>query len=122
MEVWLHIVAKHTIVVINALALLVIVIGTIEAFVLGLRAMLVRSTGHEGRLVSQRYGRWLVAGLTFQLAADIIETSITPTWEDIGKLAAIALIRTFLSYVLERELSDIHERPGADAGRPAPPG
>ena len=117
MEGLLHVVAKHAIVTINAMALLVIIVGTIEAFVVGLRALL----NQESRLVTQRYGRWLVAGLTFQLAADIIETSVTPTWEDIGKLAAIALIRTFLSYVLERELAEM--RPGSDENvRPTPAG
>jgi uncharacterized membrane protein len=122
MEGWLHVVAKHTIVTINAMALLVIIIGTIEAFVFGLRALARRSLGtHDSRLVSQRYGRWLVTGLTFQLAADIIETSITPTWEDIGKLAAIALIRTFLSYVLERELAEMRPGPDEDV-RPTPTG
>jgi uncharacterized membrane protein len=52
-----------------------------------------------------------VAGLTFQLAADVIETSIAPTWDGIGRLAAIAVIRTFLNYFLERDLADIRERP-----------
>jgi hypothetical protein len=51
-----------------------------------------------------------VAGLTFQLAADIIETSIAPTWDDIGRLGVIAVIRTFLNYFLERDLVDMRER------------
>jgi len=52
-----------------------------------------------------QYGRWLVAGLTFQLAADIVETAVAPTWDEIGRLAAIALIRTFLDFFLERDLA-----------------
>jgi uncharacterized membrane protein len=59
-----------------------------------------------------RYARWLVAGLTFQLAADIIETSITTSWDAVGRLAAIALIRTFLNYFLERDLEDVRQRQG----------
>jgi hypothetical protein len=43
--------------------------------------------------------------LEFQLAADIIGTAIAPSWEQIAQLAAIALIRTFLSYFLNREIS-----------------
>jgi uncharacterized membrane protein len=62
------------------------------------------------REVWLRYGRTLVAGLTFQLAADIIESSITTEWEAVGRLAAIAVIRTFLNYFLERDLADIRER------------
>src|SRR6266851_7670421 len=68
------------------------------------RVMYASATGHEKRDVWLRYGRWLVAGLTFQLAADIIETSIAPSWKDIGQVAAIALIRTFLNFFLERDL------------------
>jgi uncharacterized membrane protein len=56
-----------------------------------------------------RYGRWLVAGLTFQLAADIIATSITPTWQEVGQLGAIAVIRTFLNYFLERDLAELRD-------------
>ena len=59
-----------------------------------------------------RFGRWLVAGLTFQLAADVIETATTSTadgWADIGRLAAIAVIRTFLSYFLERDMKEMSE-------------
>jgi uncharacterized membrane protein len=49
-------------------------------------------------------GRFLVVGLEFQLAADIIGTAIAPTWGQIGQLAAIALIRTFLNYYLNKEI------------------
>ncbi|WP_375136337.1 DUF1622 domain-containing protein [Azohydromonas australica] len=41
-----------------------------------------------------------------QLAADIQSTSAAPTWERIGKLAAIAVIRTALNYFLSREMKD----------------
>jgi uncharacterized membrane protein len=52
--------------------------------------------------------------LTFQLAADIIETSLAPSWEDIGKLAAIAAIRTFLNFFLGRDLVEV-SREGANS-------
>jgi uncharacterized membrane protein len=42
--------------------------------------------------------------LELLLAADILATAIAPTWDDIGKLAAIAVLRTALNYFLEREL------------------
>jgi uncharacterized membrane protein len=44
------------------------------------------------------------------LAADIIESSISTSWESVGRLAAIAVIRTFLNYFLERDLSEVRER------------
>jgi len=90
---------------IDTIALAVIAIGTVEALVRGLRGMLLSRSTRVEREVWLGYARWLVAGLTFQLAADIIETSVAPTWDDIGRVAAIALIRTFLDFTLEREVS-----------------
>ena len=88
MKEWLTIATQYSIVLIDAMALVLIVIGTIEAFFGGIRLMLSSPTSHEKRDVWLRYARWLVAGLTFQLAADVIETSIAPTWDDIGRVAA----------------------------------
>ena len=51
-----------------------------------------------------------MAGLTFQLAADIIESAFSPGWDEIGRLAAISVIRTFLNYFLERDLAELERR------------
>jgi uncharacterized membrane protein len=107
---WLTIVTENAIVVIDWMALILIAIGTIEAFYGGLRVLFSSPRSHERRSVWLRYARWLVAGLTFQLAADIIETSITTSWDAVGRLAAIALIRTFLNYFLERDLQEVRRR------------
>ena len=53
--------------------------------------------------------RWLVAGLTFQLAADIVQTTVAPSWDEIGRLAAIAAIRTFLTFFLDRDIDTMRE-------------
>jgi uncharacterized membrane protein len=47
---------------------------------------------------------YLGVALEFQLAADILSTAVAPTWERIGKLAAIAVIRTGLNYFLAKEM------------------
>ncbi len=77
--------------------------------------MLSSPSGHERRDVWLRFARWLVVGLTFQLAADIIETSVAPSWDDIGRLAAIALLRTALNYFLERDLAELREEQSKSA-------
>jgi len=111
MREWLNLVTETIILIIDAMALIVIVFGTVEAFASGLRLMIAQTgSGAEKREVWLRYGRALVAGLTFQLAADIVESSITTDWEAVGRLAAVAVIRTFLNYFLERDLADIRER------------
>ena len=53
-----------------------------------------------------RFGSSLTVSLELLLGADILATAIAPTWEEIGKLAAIATLRTALNYFLERELKN----------------
>lgn len=52
-------------------------------------------------------GHYLVLGLEFQLASDIMATAMAPSWQQLGQLAAIAAIRTFLNFFLLREQSEI---------------
>ncbi len=59
------------------------------------------------------FSRYLIMGLEFQLAADIIGTAVSPSWDQLGKLAVIATIRTLLSFFLQYEMRE--ERP-AGAG------
>ena len=57
--------------------------------------------------VRLQLGRWLAIGLEFLLAADILRTAVAPTWDEIGKLAAIVVLRTVLNFFLNREIRDI---------------
>ncbi|OGC34277.1 hypothetical protein A2311_01090 [candidate division WOR-1 bacterium RIFOXYB2_FULL_48_7] len=52
----------------------------------------------------QRLGAYLVLGLEYFIAADIVRTIIRPDWNEIGMLAAIIALRTILSYFLGLEL------------------
>jgi uncharacterized membrane protein len=111
MKDWLVFFSELAIVLIDAMALVIIVFGTVEAFIRALRlAAAGSSSGPERREIWLRYARWLVAGLTFQLAADIIETSISTSWESVARIAAIAVIRTFLNYFLDRDVTEIRAR------------
>jgi len=123
MEEWLIFLTRKSVVVIDAMALLIIVFGTIEVFVAALPLMFRPSaTNHEKRVVWLRFAGWLVAGLTLQLAADVIETAIAPSWDDIGRLGAIAVIRTFLDFFLGRDTGELRAREHKPAGEvPAEP-
>ena len=58
------------------------------------------------RSYRQLLGRSILLGLELLVAADIIRTvAITPTFESVGVLAIIVLIRTFLSFSLELEIT-----------------
>jgi uncharacterized membrane protein len=103
-------VTEVAVLVIDAMALIIIVGATVEAFVRGIKVAFTTRSDHQRREVYLRFARWLVAGLSFQLAADIIETSIRSDWESIGKVGAIALIRTFLNYFLEKDMEGLRQR------------
>lgn len=86
-------------------AALIIAIAAVEATVKSLVLFVQRNALPEQKNeVRLTLGRWLAVALEFELAADILNTAVTPTWEDIGKLAAIATLRTALNYFLEREI------------------
>ena len=91
---------------VEAAGVAVIVIGLALATVL----FLVRLFKHPPvsdayRLYRQALGRALLLGLEILVAADIIRTiATTPTFRSVGVLAAIVLIRTFLSFSLELEI------------------
>ncbi|WP_294174098.1 DUF1622 domain-containing protein [uncultured Sphingomonas sp.] len=58
----------------------------------------------EKEEVRLRLGRWLAVALEFLLAADILRTAVAPSWDEIGKLAAVATLRTVLNYFLQKEI------------------
>ncbi|MFJ6674654.1 DUF1622 domain-containing protein [Actinosynnema sp. NPDC091369] len=62
-------------------------------------------------------GRFLVLGLEFQLAGDILRTAIAPSFQEIGQLAAIAAIRTALNYFLGREIAEEQRQVPSRSGR-----
>ena len=94
----------------EAIAVLVIAVGAGQA-VIGLLQRRVVPGGPFAwkKTVWLRFGVWLLFGLEFELAADIVRSTLDPTWKQLGQLAAIAVIRTFLNYFLERDIDKIAE-------------
>ena len=119
MEATLHVIAHFVALCIEAIAIAVIAAGALEALV-GIAKVVLHSdtTNDDRRTVWLKFARWLVAGLTFQLAADVVNTSFSPTWDEIGHLAAIAAIRTMLSLFLDREVEDTRKLQHRHAVRP----
>jgi uncharacterized membrane protein len=86
-------------------AAVIIALAAVEATIKAAGIFVPRNTpGQAKNEVRLTLGRWLAVGLEFELAADILNTAVTPTWSDIEKLAAIAALRTALNYLLEREI------------------
>jgi len=105
-ELFIH-AARSAVLLIEAAAVLVVAFGSLEALLKLLVVMAKPSASHGMRkAIWRRFGVWLLLGLEFALAADIITSVISPTWQDIGELGAIAVIRTFLNYFLEHDLEN----------------
>ena len=91
--------------VFHLLAILVLAIGIVKAMILYLKDAVfganAASAMRESRL---ELGHSFSLGLGFLIGGSILNTTLAPTWNDIGKLAAIIAIRTVLNYVLHREI------------------
>ena len=120
MRDWLVLATNAAVEVIDWLALIVIVLGAAEAFLRGVWTMFASPDGHVQPDAWLRLGRRLVAGPTFQLAADILETAIATSWDEVARLGAIAAIRTFLNDFLERDIGQIRRRPDVPGAGPRP--
>ena len=97
-EQWVH-------VALDAAGTLIIAVGA-ALVVARLVDRIVR--GDTSRLTGVRLGlaRFLTLALELQLAADVLGTAISPSWDEIGQLAAIAVIRTALNFSLTREIAN----------------
>jgi uncharacterized membrane protein len=106
--------ALDTALVVEAIAVIFVAYGAIEAVVYAVGPLIGLMPRDKGwrKDTFVRFGMWLLLGLQFALAADIVRTIIAPTWNDIGQLAAIALIRTFLNHFLEQDMEEFeHTEP-----------
>lgn len=99
---------SHTLEIISALviaaALVKLVFNYFQPFLKsknGLSAM-------DARVI---FGSSVAVSLELLLGADVLATAVAPSWDDIGKLAAIAILRTGLNFFLEKELK--HKRSAA---------
>ena len=90
--------------------MLVVSYGAIQAIV-GVVAGAVNRGASEmqGRQIWLRFATWILLGLEFALAADLVRTAVAPTWDDISKLAVIATIRTMLNYFLAKDIAEFDQ-------------
>lgn len=104
-ESWLRTGVDALVVVVEAAGALIIFIGALVAAVQFVR-VLPRRDPDEFVPVRLTLGRFLALGLEFQLASDVLRTAVAPSFEELGKLAAVAAIRTALNFFLAREIAE----------------
>jgi len=97
---WMHL-------ALNLASVVVIATGGVQAFV-----RLPAAVRGRRRFTAVRldFARYLALALEFQLASDVLETAISPSWDQLGILAAIATIRTVLNFFLSREMNNERAR------------
>lgn len=89
--------------VVESVGALVIGIGMVASFVEFARTCVTHQI-RDNNSVRQTLARYMALALEFQLGADILATSVAPSWDMLGKLGAIAVLRTALNYFLTREM------------------
>src|SRR5271167_2181786 len=94
-ETALRLVAAYTALLVEGIAVFVIAFGGLETLVylVGQTCRFIARPQNWRRDLFVRFARWLIMGLEYALAADIVRSVISPSWNDIGQLAAIAVIR-----------------------------
>lgn len=93
----------------EAMGALCIAVGFVYALV-SLSVLHWRGQTKSFLRVRLTFSRYLSLALEFQLASDILSTSVAPSWDEIGKLSATAVIRTALNYFLSREINEYEEK------------
>jgi uncharacterized membrane protein len=89
---------------VEVMAGLVIAVALIQFIIRYVRYLWQPHQSDTPQTIRIKFGSSLALSLELLLGADILATAIAPTWDEIGKLATIAALRTALNYFLEREL------------------
>ena len=100
---------------IEAAAALIIGFAAVEAMLATIRLFITRNAmPAEKEALRVRFGQWLAVALEFEVGADILRTAVAPSWNEIGQLAAIVLLRTGLNYFLQKEIEKAAEQPRSE--------
>lgn len=94
----------------NAISIMILVFGVAKAvwdFIRNEgRGSPRLETAKHNNIIKNYLGTYILLGLEILIAADIIESIMNPTLEDILVLAAVVVIRTIISYFLGKEIEN----------------
>lgn len=108
-ELWIQNAVQWLRLGVETIGAIVIGVGIAMALWAFLRALAARKPANFNA-IRLGFARYLALALEFQLGADVLSTAIAPTWSAVGRLAAIAIIRTALNYFLMREIEEESKR------------
>jgi uncharacterized membrane protein len=92
---------SHTLEIISALVIAVALVKLATGY---FRSFIKTKNGLTAMEIRRVFGIAVAVSLELLLGADVLATAVAPSWDDLGKLAAIAILRTGLNYFLEKEL------------------
>jgi uncharacterized membrane protein len=102
---------SHAVEILAAIIIGIAVLKTLYSFVSVVKPGIGKKTKKELRV---EFGSSVAVSLELLLGADVLATAVAPSWDAIGKLAAIAVLRTALNYFLAKELKEIKEKNAQD--------
>lgn len=99
--------------IISMIGTVIILTGALYAlyqFILQIKNVKVKNQTLNFDLIRLDLGRSIILGLEFIVASDVIETTTAPDYYSLGILGGIVLIRTFLNYSLNKDITQLGER------------
>jgi uncharacterized membrane protein len=119
----LRLVAQTIATLVEGVGIAIVAVAVVLASVRYLAGLAAQRRALPSDAVRLGLGRSLALALEFLLGADILRTAVEPSWDEIGRLAAIAAIRTALNFFLQREIARDAATTGgvvlADGNRPS---
>ena len=110
MHEWVTMLSQNAAYFLEAVAMLIIVCGSVRALYLYITSCaFTRQCLREFTRTRLRLGHSLSLGLEFLIGADILKSAVSPTWEDLGRLAAIVAIRSAINFLLMWELKEAEQ-------------
>ena len=97
--------------IISVTSLLIVTYGALVGIILFFINELKRFTGNYSmnniRKLRAIFGSYLLLGLEFLIASDILKTVLEPTLNELAILGGIVILRTILSVFLNREIKEL---------------
>jgi uncharacterized membrane protein len=104
---------------VEGIGVAIVAVAVLVAGARYVRGLITRAQPFPPEGLRLSLGRSLALSLEFLLGADILRTAVEPSWDEIGRLAAIATIRTALNYFLQREIAQDARMPSNGRDREA---
>ena len=99
--------------IISVISLLIVTYGVLVGFVAFLRNEIKRFNGtytiNNLRQLRADFGSYLLLGLEFLIASDILKTVVDPTLDELAILGGVVVVRTVLSVFLNKEIKELAE-------------